>query len=179
MDRTQLADCWRGSRPGWPKSFGGEPVDSFPRSTRCLTAGEHRAHRSTRCFKLPPIRKSCDHHGAAAQPSRRHRDPAVELRKGDGRGGFGLPLGRPQAPAASAPKKPCGRGHCFGRRAERHSAGFWRDQNAAALALSDRPHKPRCTCLLVEADPMLGCPIRTAERLSPSPPTPQSLCAEA
>jgi hypothetical protein len=26
---------------------------------------------------------------------------------------------------------------------------------------------------------MLDFPIRTAERLSPSPPTPQSLCAEA
>ena len=58
------------------------------------------------CFMLPLIRKCSDHLGDAAQPARRHRDPAAELAKGEGRGAWDLSLSLAQplkAPAALLP----------------------------------------------------------------------------
>jgi hypothetical protein len=55
---------------------------------------------------LPLIRKCSDHLGDAAQPARRHRDPAAELAKGEGRGAWDLSLSLAQplkAPAALLP----------------------------------------------------------------------------
>jgi hypothetical protein len=52
-------------------------------------------------------------------------------------------------------------------------------RDRGGLAPLDRPHKPKCSCLLGEADPILTSLIRTAERLPRPPDTPQPLCAEA
>ena len=73
-------------------------------------AGKHWAKTFNRVFQASSYLQSCDHHGAAAHPSRRHRDPAAELEDREGRGAWNLP--QPLKPRLhSAPQKPCGRGH--------------------------------------------------------------------
>ena len=79
------------------------PSGSGPRWTDPLRNGVVRGHRLLLGF--PSIRE-CRNHGTAAQPSRRHRDPTVELEEGEGRGALGHRS--PSRPRLhSAPQKPC------------------------------------------------------------------------
>jgi hypothetical protein len=85
------------------------------RSRRTRSVLQAPGHATIQCARGPLfIRKSCDHHGAAVQPSRRHRDTAVELRKGGGRGGFGSPLRPPSGPGRIQLPKSHALGPLFG-----------------------------------------------------------------
>jgi hypothetical protein len=53
---------------------------------------------------FPPIRE-CGDHGTAAQPSRRHRGPTVELEEGEGQGALGHRS--PSRPGCIQLPKPC------------------------------------------------------------------------
>jgi hypothetical protein len=78
------------------------PSGSGPRWSAPLRNSVVRGHCLLLAF--PPIHDG--DHGTAAQPSRRHRDPTVELEESEGRGALGHRS--PSRPRLhSAPQKPC------------------------------------------------------------------------